>query len=153
MGNVLIIRNNSNNNRMYEFAKKSYYNNEMGFYNTLDGSLNEKALLEIKEVFGSNGIILFLTYDAEQSKYIKEIFIGTDVIINEKNNISYRMKIHLNREQHERTIESIIDKVDLDINKDFAAGCYVISNTFKAQNDECFSRFGLLFFIKCCSLK
>ena len=48
MGKVLIIKNNNEDPRIYQFAEKSYNEKKMGYYNTVDGSLNEKGVQEIK---------------------------------------------------------------------------------------------------------
>ena len=51
MGKVLIIKNNNEDPRIYQFAEKSYIEKKIGYYNTLDGSLNEKGVQELKERF------------------------------------------------------------------------------------------------------
>ena len=49
MGKVLIIKNNNEDPRIYQFAEKSYNEKKMGYYNTVDGSLNEKGGTRDKE--------------------------------------------------------------------------------------------------------
>ncbi len=126
MGNVLIIRNNNRESDIYTFAKGSYYGKKIGYYNTLDGSQNENYLKKIKDRFGGNGIVLLISYDGHQANVIEDIFIGSQVEINQQNNVKYEMKIYLEKEHHKRVIDSIVDKIDLDINKDFENDCYII---------------------------
>ncbi|MBQ4524345.1 MAG: dNTP triphosphohydrolase [Lachnospiraceae bacterium] len=136
MGNVLIIKNNSKSSDIYNWAKESFENNKKGYYNTLNGSPNEMYLKKVKQNFDGNGIVLFLTYDGTQTELINDVFIGSEVMITEQNNIVYTMKIHLERKWHKRAIESIIDKIDLDINKDFDLGCYVIMSNMESLFQE-----------------
>lgn len=44
MGNVIIIRNNNRKSDIYKFAKDSYCEEKIGYYNTVDGSANESYL-------------------------------------------------------------------------------------------------------------
>jgi len=46
------------------------------------------------------------------------------------------MRLHLNRQNHERTIDSIIDKIDLDINLDFNSDTYVIMSDMDSLYEE-----------------
>ena len=126
MGKILIIRNNNRESEIYTHAKASYEEKKIGFYNTCDGSSNENYLKKIKENFGKNGIVLFISYNGQNTNVIEDIFIGSQVEINEKNNVKYFMKVYLEKENHKRVIDSIVDKIDLDINKDFDNDCYII---------------------------
>lgn len=126
MGKILIIRNNNRESEIYTHAKASYEEKKIGFYNTCDGSSNENYLKKIKENFGKNGIVLFISYNGQNTSVIEDIFIGSQVEINEKNNVKYLMKVYLEKEKHKRVIDSIVDKIDLDINKDFDNDCYII---------------------------
>lgn len=126
MGNVLIIRNNNRESDIYNFAKESYYEKKTGYYNTVNGSSNEKYLTKIKDKFEKNGIVLLISYNGLQTDVIEDVFIGSQVEINEQNNVKYAMKIYLEKNFHKRVIDSIVDKIDLDINKDFENGCYII---------------------------
>ncbi len=128
MGQVIIIKNNSKENKIYQFARESYEKKKRCLYNAQDGTENEKQVIKIKEKYEGNGIILFLTYklNEENKEIISDAYIGTGVEINEKNNISYLMKIYLENGKHSRAIASIVDKIDLDIKKDFEKGSFVI---------------------------
>lgn len=139
MGKVLIIKNNNEDPRIYQFAEKSYIEKKIGYYNTLDGSLNEKGVQELKERFDGDGLVLMITYDkCEPGKIeeIQDVFIGSNVNINEKNNIEYTMKVHLSYTKHNRTIESIIDKIDLSLSEDFDNGCYVMMSDMENLYQE-----------------
>lgn len=110
MGKVLIIKNNNEDPRIYQFAEKSYIEKKIGYYNTLDGSLNEKGVQELKERFDGDGLVLMITYDKcepGKTEEIQDVFIGSNANINEKNNIEYTMKVHLSYTKHNRAIESI----------------------------------------------
>ena len=139
MGKVLIIKNNNEDPRIYQFAEKSYNEKKMGYYNTVDGSLNEKGVQEIKKKFDGDGLVLMITYDkCEPGKLeeIQDVFIGSNANINEKNNIEYMMKVHLSYTKHNRTIESIIDKIDLSLSEDFDNGCYVMMSDMENLYQE-----------------
>ncbi len=125
MGQVIVIRNNNIRSKIYKNAEHSYQNDEETFYYSNKGSLNEEALLDIKENF-KEGLVLLVSYKQSKSKTIEDIFIGSDVKITEQNKIWYKMKVHLTKEQNSRAIQSIIDKMDLDINADFEKGYYVL---------------------------
>lgn len=62
MGKVLIIKNNNEDSRIYQFAEKSYIEKKIGYYNTLDGSLNEKGVQELKERFDGDGLWVDFLY-------------------------------------------------------------------------------------------
>lgn len=134
MGKVLIIKNNNSDERISRFAKESYEKKEKRYYNSLDGTVNEEKLKLLKEKMDDKGnnIILIITYDNLEQKEIKDIYIGDDVKINGNNNIEYVMRVYLTTEQHKRVIESIIDKIDLDIDEDFGLGQYVIMNDMES---------------------
>lgn len=136
MGKILIIRNNNRESKIYTHAKASYEEKKIGFYNTCDGSSNENYLKKIKDDFGEKGIVLFISYDGQNTDVIEDIFIGSQVEINEKNNVKYFMKVYLEKENHKRVIESIIDKIDLDINKDFDNDCYIIMSDMDSLYQE-----------------
>jgi len=140
MGNVLIIKNNSKSSDMYKHANQSYKSGEMRYYIARDGSSNENNLIEIKDKCkdeeDDENIVLFLTYEDAKKQIIDDIFIGDRVEITDKNNINYIMRLHLNRQNHERTIDSIIDKIDLDINLDFNSDTYVIMSDMDSLYEE-----------------
>lgn len=136
MGNVLIIKNNDLNSSIYKIAKESFENDEKKYYNSQDGSDNEKYLNKIKNKFGSDGIVLFITYNGANENEIVDILIGSNVTINAKNNVEYIMKIYLSKKKESRAIESIVDKIDLDISKDFERNCYVIMSDMESLYEE-----------------
>lgn len=139
MGKVLIIKNNNEDPRIYQFAEKSYIEKKIGYYNTLDGSLNEKGVQELKERFDGDGLVLMITYDKcepGKTEEIQDVFIGSNANINEKNNIEYTMKVHLSYTKHNRAIESIIDKIDLSLSEDFDNGCYVMMSDMENLYQE-----------------
>lgn len=124
MGKVLIIKNNDKDNDIYRYAKDSFEKNTKGYYNTKPDSPNEEYLISIKDNFELDGLVLFVTYHS--ANCIQDIFIGSNVSITDGNNICYYMKIYLSNVENERTINSILDKIDLDISKDFDNLCYVM---------------------------
>lgn len=136
MGQVLIIKNNNLDRRISQFALESYENKVKRYYNACEGTINKQALTELKEKYKDNGLILMITYENTDSKEIKELFIGSDVKITDDKNIEYVMKVHLTDENHKRTIQSIIDKIDLDIDVDFEYGRYVIMSEMDSLFQE-----------------
>lgn len=136
MGRVLIIKNNNSDDRIHKYAEQSYKRSEKGYYNSLNGTLNQNALIEQKSKFEGNGIVLLITYKNSELKEIQDVYIGDKVNINYKNSIEYVMKVHLTCESHKRTIDSIIDKIDLDIKTDFEYGQYVIMIEMESLYEE-----------------
>lgn len=132
MGKVLIIKNNNSDERINSYAKQSYEQGKKYYYNSVDGTLNEQGLMELKKNFDGNGIILMITYEDSEQKEIKDVFIGDEVDINNRNSIEYIMRVYLTKTCHERVIASIIDKIDLDIDADFGYGQYVIMNDMES---------------------
>ncbi len=136
MGQVLIIKNNNSDRRINQFAQESYEKNEKRFYNACEGTMNKQALTELAEKYKNKGLILMITYENTDSKNIKDVFIGSDAKITDEKNIEYIMKVHLKGENHKRTIDSIIDKIDLDIDADFEYGHYVIMSEMDSLFQE-----------------
>lgn len=137
MGNVFIIKNNDLESDIYKFAKESFEKKEKRYYNSLPESDNEGYIKKKKNlVDNSNCIILFITYNGENENKIENILIGDDVKITENFNIEYEMKVYLSREKESATIESIVDKIDLDLSKDFEKNCYVIMSSMESLYDE-----------------
>ena len=136
MGKVLIIKNNNSDERINKFAKQSYENRERRYYNSADGTLNEQEVVRLKQELDGNEIVLMITYEDLALKEIKDVFIGDEVNINDKNNIEYVMRVYLTNSRHERTIGSIIDKIDLDVDADFGYGHYVIMNDMESLYQE-----------------
>ena len=132
MGKVLIIKNNNSDERINDYARQSYEQGKKCYYNSADGTLNEQALMELKENFEGNGIVLMITYENSELKEIKDVFIGDEVHINDRNSIEYVMRVYLTKMCHERVIKSIMDKIDLDIDADFGYGQYVIMNDMES---------------------
>lgn len=128
MGKVLIIKNNNSDERIHRYAMESYEQGKKCYYNSVDGTLNEQALMELKKNFEGSGIVLMITYENSDLREIKDVFIGDEAYINHKNSIEYIMRVYLKKTCHERVIASIIDKIDLDIDADFGYGQYVIMN-------------------------
>lgn len=128
MGRVLIIKNGNVDGRIHEFASQSFEQGKRCYYNSVDGTSNEQALIELKREFAGDGIVIMITYETSELKEIKDVYIGDGVNINDRNSIEYIMRVHLTQAYHQRVIESIIDKIDLDIDADFGYGRYVIMN-------------------------
>lgn len=116
MGKVHIIKNN--NKEIYRYAKESYYNQVSRYYN-FSPSLKEREL----ENFKQNDIVLFIMYENTKEKRINDVFIGLIDGITKQNSLSYINKIHLT---NSRTIKSIIDKIDLNLDTDFEK--YILAN-------------------------
>lgn len=136
MGKVLIIKNANSDVRINEYAKLSFEQARKCYYNSVDGTSNEQALIELKEKFGSNGIVIMITYENSKWKEINDVYIGDEVNINKNNSIEYIMRVHLTKICHQRVIDSIIDKIDLDIDTDFGYGRYVIMNDMESLYQE-----------------
>lgn len=136
MGRVLIIKNGNSDERINYYAKLSYEQSKKYYYNSVDGTVNEQALIELKKEFAGNGIVIMITYENSELKEIKDVYIGDEVNINERNSIEYIMRVHLTKSCHQRVIESIIDKIDLDIDADFGYGQYVIMNDMESLYQE-----------------
>ena len=136
MGRVLIIKNGNSDARINDFARQSFEQNKIRYYNSVDGTSNEQALIKLKKEFAGDGIVILITYENPELKDIKDVYIGDGVNINEKNSIEYIMRVHLTKACHQRVIESIIDKIDLDIDADFGYGQYVIMNDMESLYQE-----------------
>lgn len=136
MGRVLIIKNGNSDERINNYARLSYEQRKKYYYNSADGTLNEQALIELKKEFAGDGIVIMITYENAELKEIKDVFIGDGANINERNSIEYIMRVHLTKSSHQRVIESIIDKIDLDIDADFGYGQYVIMNDMESLYQE-----------------
>ena len=136
MGKVLIIKNGNSDVRINEFARLSFEQRKKYYYNSVDGTSNEQALIELKKKFAGDGIVIMITYENTELKKIKDVYIGDGVNINDNNGIEYTMRVHLTEASHQRVIESIIDKIDLDIDADFGYGRYVIMNDMESLYQE-----------------
>ena len=140
MGRVLIIKNNNNDNKIHQYAQESYEEGTKRYYNAYEGSINNEIIKDIKSRYDGNGIVLLITYEDNNSKNIIDMFIGSDVCINDKDNIEYIMKIHLQCQKHERVIKSIVDKIDLDFDSDFEYGGYVLMSEMESLYQEMYER-------------
>ena len=87
MGKVLIIKNNNSDERIHRYAMESYEQGKKCYYNSVDGTLNEQALMELKKNFEGSGIVLMITYENSDLRKIKDVFIGDEAYINHKNSI------------------------------------------------------------------
>ncbi len=132
MGKVLIIKNNNKNENIHIYAKESYDKCEKHYYNSVDGTINEQGIEKLRDDFKGEGIILLITYNNDEIKKFEDVFIGDVLDINNGNNIEYIMRVHLTRDCEERVIESIIDKIDLDVDSDFSYGQYVLMNDMES---------------------
>ena len=94
MGKVLIIKNNNSDERIPRYAMESYEQGKKCYYNSVDGTLNEQALMELKKNFEGSGIVLMITYENSDLKEIKDVFIGDEAYINYKNSNYYFLKIY-----------------------------------------------------------
>ena len=92
VGKVLIIKNNNSDERIHRYAVQSYNQSKKCYYNSADGTKNEKVLVEFKKNFEGDGIVLMITYEDLELNEIKDVFIGDDVVINYRNSIEYIMK-------------------------------------------------------------
>lgn len=86
---------------------------------------NRQHLAEEAEI-GDSGLLLMLTYDREGAGEVRDIFIGEKAEVLADWKITYIMRRHLQGEQDARAIQSIIDKLDLDIFEDFSENTYVL---------------------------
>ncbi len=135
---VFIIKNSGNDaTQIYKYANESYQNKEKRYYNTLDNSPNQEYLMNSGLEIGDEGLILLISYDNNSSDgRIKELFIGGNAEIIANWNISYIMYRKLTFETDHRAIQSIIEKVDLDIDKDYEYNTYIIISRMESLYDE-----------------
>lgn len=140
MGNVLIIKNNGKDKRIGYFARQSFEEKTIKYYNSLNGTLNEESIIKIRRKLQTNAIVLMINYSDANFKNICEMYIGDNGKINSNNSIEYVMKVHMTFDNNRRAIESIIDKIDLDIDGDFGLGCYVIMNDMESLYQELYER-------------
>lgn len=140
MGNVIIIKNNSVTNSIYKYAMESYKKHEEKYYNSMNNTVNENCINEIKNnVNEDETLLLLIAYEQgkdEDKTSIKDMFVGNNVTINEHNNIKYQMLIHYQTPKHDRTIQSIVEKIDLDLNTDFVNYNYVMNSDMEILYQE-----------------
>lgn len=143
MNKVLIIKNNDKNNDFYKYAEESFTKNEERYYNTTENSKDEKQLKMMKEELSNSedeGLIAFITYDGKNDNKIQDIIIGNIIEITEDYNAHYIAKVHLTGRHAERAIESIIEKIDLDILKDFERLNYTVISNMDSLYSELMER-------------
>lgn len=162
MENVLIIKIIGTSNNIYKYAKKSFdakmnggINKEKSYYGlSKDKSYPDGSQVNIEDT----GLILFCVCNTNQNSYcdsqqqIEEMFIGKFKIGKNKeneNNYETRYKIFVNLKNNEcnkdskainRAIESIVSKIDLDIENDFSNNTYVAFNNMKSLYVELMER-------------
>lgn len=124
MNKVLIIRNNDRKNKIYENALESYHKGECKRYYS-PKTLDVKELKELREISNKQKILLLISYTKAEPTQIEDIFIGNISDITEDGKIIYLMKVHMEYEKNSRAIESIIDKIDLNISEDFSSEQYI----------------------------
>lgn len=137
---VFIIKNNDMNVPIYVNAKNSYEQKKAMYYNVTNES---RVFLENSANIGDSGIILMLSYDQKNENEIQDIFIGK-ASVNSIWNIQYIMYCHLQSED-KRAMVSIVDKIDLDIQNDFAAKTYIIISDMQSLYEELNERINATF--------
>lgn len=120
---IFIIKNNSIDTDIYKNALRSFQDAVRIKYYTQ--KKNQQYLSE-KAALGDKGVLLMLTYNRDGTGEVEDIFIGEDAEVLKDWKISYVMRRHLQGQQDARAIQSIIDKVDLDIAEDFQKNTYVL---------------------------
>lgn len=136
---VFIVKNKGLNTDIAIYAENSYTKGSQGHYNTMNNSINEEHLKDICHQ-GDKGIILLVSYQNAADNEIKEIYIGSDACVNDKWNIDYIMRRKLTRDKNNRAIQSIIDKIELDIDKDFDKDTYIMVSKMESLYDELYDR-------------
>lgn len=143
MGSIIIIKNNDSTNDIHNFAMQSYENNQKNYYYSVDKTSNEECInkikAELKKEKADELLLLLITYEQAKDKdspTIKDMFIGNHVSINERNNIYYQMQIRYVSPMQDRTIQSIVDKIDLDLKTDFANHHYVMNSDMEVLYQE-----------------
>lgn len=113
---VFIVKNNSFQSEIYKNAEKSFLKDTKEQYYTWKE--NKKRLAKEAQK-GDKGLFLFLTYGEDKAKDVTDIFIGEEAEVLEDMSVTYKMRRHLSGENDARAIQSIIDKMDLNIDEDF----------------------------------
>ena len=135
MNKVLIIRNNDRKNKIYENALESYHKGDRKRYYS-PKSLDVKELKELREISNKQKILLLISYTKAEPTQIEDIFIGNISDITEDGKIIYLMKVHMEYEKNSRAIESIIDKIDLNISEDFSSDQYIKVSSMESLYSE-----------------
>ena len=130
---VFIIKNNKKDSEIYKVAEESFKQNQPRYY--LTAGENKESLNDATEL-GDSGQILLLTYSPDRLTEIQDVFIGYKASVISENKIQYTMKRHLQIENDRRAIDSIVDKIDLDIVNDFTDKTYVIVSDMQSLYEE-----------------
>lgn len=130
---VFIIRNNMANREIYSNASESFEEKGKGEYYVR--GKNKESLNRVAKK-GDRGLVLLLTYNADDPTKILDIFIGDDAEMISDERIEYSMKRHLEGDNDLRAIDSIIDKIDLDITHDFEENTYVMVSDMQSLYEE-----------------
>ncbi len=130
---IFIIKNNRKDSDIYKVAKESFKQNQPRYY--LTTGENKESLNDATEL-GDSGLILLLTYLRDELAEIQDVFIGCEASVISDNKIQYTMKRHLRVENDRRAIDSIVDKIDLDIMNDFTEKTYVIVSDMQSLYEE-----------------
>lgn len=133
MKRVFIIRNNMANREIYSNASESFEEKGKGEYYVR--GKNKESLNRVAKK-GDRGLVLLLTYNADDPTKILDIFIGDDAEMISDERIEYSMKRHLEGDNDLRAIDSIIDKIDLDITHDFEENTYVMVSDMQSLYEE-----------------
>lgn len=133
MKRVFIIRNNMANREIYSNASESFEEKGKGEYYVR--GKNKESLNRVAKK-GDRGLVLLLTYNADDPTKILDIFIGDDAEMISDERIEYSMKRHLEGDNALRAIDSIIDKIDLDITHDFEENTYVMVSDMQSLYEE-----------------
>lgn len=130
---VFIVKNNDFASEIFKNAQESFEKGVIRKYYTQ--GVNRDHFARTAEE-GDKGLFLLLTYSQSESANIKDIFIGEEAEVERDWKITYVMRRHLQCDRDERAIESIVDKIDLDIENDFLDKTYVIVSDMQSLYEE-----------------
>lgn len=123
---IIKIKDCKETKTIWENANKSYNKvgrGEGGKYGSysIKTEINKDYLKKEGIEKEDKGLILLITYNESE---IKDLHIGT-CKVNEDLKLYYCMNRYIKQSDCKRTIEGIIDKLDLDLEKDFPKGSYI----------------------------
>ena len=128
---VFVIKNNGWDEKIYNNAMKNYEKvNEYYYYNT--NEIDSKLLEQANTDYGNNNLVLLVNYKNSEKKEIQSIFVGDTASINSSHNILCKMRIKLTKDYNKLAIDSIVDKIDLDLINDFESRQYVFISKMKS---------------------
>lgn len=140
MKKVLVIKNIDINKEVTKHAEYSYeYNQDRYYTNKWDAKIIEEVKNDISK---NNYILLMIDFNEdkkENCKTVNKLFIGTVSKV-EDEKLYYAVKVYLTKEQHQYAIESILDKFDLDLAKDFVKDNYMMVCPMASLYDELHER-------------